>query len=105
MDELDALAKGKALVDEALGRIASPSTQPPAGSGGNADTQRSLSPGQLEPVFMNELMTRRDFFAAAALTGMLAREMDADEDITIPEMAEDAYRYADAMVAAREAKP
>lgn len=47
-------------------------------------------------------MTMRDYFAAAALTGMLT-------DTTRPRfnadtMAADAYRFADAMLAAREGK-
>ncbi len=53
------------------------------------------------PTILNELLTRRDAFAAAALTGMLARPVNADDDWTFPECAEDAYSYADAIIEAR----
>jgi hypothetical protein len=42
-------------------------------------------------------MTLRDYFAAAALTGLLANRLGRYSD-----MAEDAYKYADAMLAERE---
>jgi hypothetical protein len=45
-------------------------------------------------------MTLRDYFAAAALQGLLVhRSVDSEAD-----SAESAYRYADAMLAAREVK-
>jgi hypothetical protein len=49
----------------------------------------------------------RDFFAAAALCGMMARVMNKDGDAYIPfveERARVAYENADAMLKAREAK-
>jgi hypothetical protein len=49
-------------------------------------------------------MTLRDYFAAKALQGMLASEGYEDRmNVTIPDYASDAYRYADAMLKAREA--
>lgn len=44
-------------------------------------------------------MSLRDYFAAAALTGMCA-----DGHRTMKTVADDAYRFADAMLKAREAK-
>lgn len=43
-------------------------------------------------------MTLRDYFAAAALTGLMA---DATNSSPIPMNAETAYRHADAMLAER----
>lgn len=46
---------------------------------------------------------RRDMFARGALEGLLA---SGDGDFRTPEqVAEKAYKFADAMMAAREAKP
>ena len=100
MDEFDALAKGKQLVEKAMGRSQATSPQSEADLTRTANQERRAQPRE-EPVFLNELMTRRDFFAAAALTGMLSRPCHVDDKITIPECAEDAYRYADAMLEAR----
>jgi hypothetical protein len=46
----------------------------------------------------------RDYFAAAAVQG-LAVSWGQGNDVTVDDLAEDAYRVADAMIAAREAKP
>ncbi len=46
-----------------------------------------------------EGMTLRDWFAGLALQGLLTH----DDEGLIPEAARDAYRYADAMLKAREA--
>ena len=46
-------------------------------------------------------MTLRDYFAAAALQGILA----LDKDGTWDEFSKCSYRIADAMIKAREAKP
>lgn len=48
-------------------------------------------------------MTLRDYFAAAALQGMLAQARPGDG--TPAEFAEDAYTFADAMLAARRKEP
>ncbi|MGE0406252.1 MAG: hypothetical protein AB7F35_29715 [Acetobacteraceae bacterium] len=51
-------------------------------------------------------MTLRDYFAAAALQGMLATNIRQPKNITVPEMAQaiaaGAYAMADAMLKARE---
>ncbi len=44
-------------------------------------------------------MTLRDWFAGLAMQGLLTH----DDEGLIPETARDAYRYADAMLKAREA--
>ena len=44
-------------------------------------------------------MTLRDYFAGLAMQGLLTH----DDEGLIPETARDAYRYADAMLKAREA--
>lgn len=48
-------------------------------------------------------MTLRDYFAAAALQGMLANAKPGDG--TPEEFAADAYSFADAMLAARRKEP
>jgi hypothetical protein len=48
-----------------------------------------------------EGMTLRDYFAAAALQGMLSDACIAGSDL---QLAENAYSYANAMLKAREAK-
>jgi hypothetical protein len=49
-------------------------------------------------------MTLRDYFAAKALQGIIASERLGDEEFATADMyARDAYRYADAMLKAREA--
>lgn len=49
-------------------------------------------------------MSKRDYFAAAALTGLLSSLGD-QSGITKEDYAKDSYDLADAMVAASEAKP
>ena len=44
-------------------------------------------------------LTKRDYFAAMALCGMLAANIEHDE---ADELSSDAYWYADAMMTARE---
>jgi hypothetical protein len=46
-------------------------------------------------------MTLHDYFAAAALTGMLASDRSAS-DFSAGEYAQDAYRIADAMLKERD---
>ena len=48
-----------------------------------------------------EGMTLRDYFAAKAMQSLVL--MSTGEDNEIPDAAEDAYSYADAMLKAREA--
>ena len=51
-----------------------------------------------------EGMTLRDYFAAKAMQGIISSEQHGDEEFVTPEMyARDAYKYADAMLKAREA--
>ncbi len=52
------------------------------------------------PNVLNELLTRRDAFAAAALTGMLAH--GTDERVHQKAYALEAYEWADFMLEARE---
>lgn len=47
-------------------------------------------------------MTLRDYFAAKAMQAMLAAQIKALGDATIPNVAKDAYRMADGMLKARE---
>jgi hypothetical protein len=48
-------------------------------------------------------MTLRDYFAAKAMQGIIASEKLGDEEFATPEMyARDAYKYADAMLKARQ---
>ena len=54
-----------------------------------------------EPNILNELSTRRDAFAAAALTGMLA---NPGYPLRPLNAAEFAFDYADAMVEARKTR-
>lgn len=51
------------------------------------------------PVPAHELMTLRDYFAAKALAGLLAG--DVDDNLYPKDAASAAYRYADAMLAER----
>jgi len=48
-------------------------------------------------------MTLRDYFAAKVMQGLLAGLLAYGHDIMWDEIAEDAYRQADAMLKAREA--
>jgi hypothetical protein len=52
-----------------------------------------------EGMFFNGISVR-DYFAAAALTGIMSRDLDP-HDCTPDEIAADARKYADAMLAAR----
>jgi hypothetical protein len=47
-------------------------------------------------------MTLRDYFAAKAMQSLILSLQGHDDEI--PETAEDAYRFADAMIEARNAK-
>jgi hypothetical protein len=47
----------------------------------------------------------RDYFAAAALSSLAASEDESGTTRTMEQRAEWAYEQADAMLAAREAKP
>jgi len=47
-------------------------------------------------------MTLRDYFAAKAMQGMLAGLLAYGHDIVWNQIAEDAYKQADAMLKARE---
>ena len=54
-------------------------------------------------------MTLRDWFAGKALQGMLSNGIglhwsEGIEPISLPEFGEESYRFADAMLKAREAK-
>jgi hypothetical protein len=63
-----------------------------AEGGPNSDLGALLQPG----------MTLRDYFAAMATQGMLS---DQQRDGSFLEYAEDAYRFSDAMLKAREHFP
>ena len=52
---------------------------------------------------IEEAKELRDRFAMAALTGLIINNLA--QQYTPQDNAEDAYRYADAMLKAREAKP
>jgi hypothetical protein len=47
-------------------------------------------------------MTLRDYFAAAALQGMLAQPLDEGASFSPNLCARDSYKFADAMLAARK---
>jgi len=47
-------------------------------------------------------MTLRDYFAAKAMQGMLAGVLAFGHDILFSQIAEDAYKQADAMLKAKE---
>lgn len=53
-------------------------------------------------VYCRDGMTLRDWFAGKALSGILA---DPNSDGSYKGVAESAYGFADAMLAAREVKP
>jgi hypothetical protein len=67
-----------------------------AKTGGPAFPQRSTDSWEVDA----EGMALRDYFAAKAMQGMLASDADLGE----AGLAKWAYVYADAMLAAREAK-
>ncbi|MEE9909812.1 hypothetical protein LWV33_21715 [Brucella intermedia] len=52
--------------------------------------------------FFHEGMTLRDYFAAKALNGLLAGQFRDTGSLNLKELPEEAYRIADAMIAARE---
>ena len=99
MEQWEHVAECLERVDEALGRIAAPSTQSPLESNGNGGTQQGAQVRQ-EPVFLNELATRRDLFIAAALQGVLANPAEYFAQVhTSPEKAARlACRFADAVL-------
>ena len=76
MDDFEAFAtvKGKELVEGTMGKPTAPE-------------------------ILNELMTRRDFFAAAALTGLLSF---GTNDIDPKVYAIEAYEWADVMLEVRD---
>lgn len=49
-----------------------------------------------------EGMTLRDYFAAKALNGLLAGQFRDTGSLNLKELPEEAYKIADAMIAARE---
>lgn len=67
----------------------------------NAPTKQAMNPGRYETVI--EGPTLRDQFAMAALTGIIAAPTTS-EDASMQVMAEDAYRFADKMLAERAKK-
>ena len=55
---------------------------------------------------MNDELTLRDYFAAAALPAILSGMASVTSDDSLPEMAaRSVYRYADAMLAERAKQP
>jgi hypothetical protein len=71
----------------------------------NTNTGGPAFPGlhpSAECRFQDEGMTLRDYFAAKAMQSLVL--MSTGEDNEIPDAAEDAYSYADAMLKARDAK-
>ena len=58
--------------------------------------------GPAFPVDRSHGMTLRDWFAGQALAGLVSYVV---EGATFENVAEDAYKAADAMLAAREVKP
>lgn len=59
----------------------------------------------IERTIGNSGMTLRDYFAAAAMQGILMNYTTEKFGATESEVAKYAYRYADAMLAARKATP
>jgi hypothetical protein len=66
----------------------------------NTNTGGSAFPSKREHT-TKEGMTLRDYFAAKAMQSLILKSTGADFEI--PDAAEDAYSYADAMLKAREA--
>ena len=58
--------------------------------------------GEARALSLYDGMSLRDYFAAHALAGMLADE--CTREVGCPKIAENAYKYADAMIAERKAK-
>jgi hypothetical protein len=67
----------------------------------NTNTDESAFPLATEGGHFSEGMTLRDYFAAKAMQSLILQSTGADFEI--PDAAEDAYSYADAMLKAREA--
>jgi hypothetical protein len=80
-------------------------TRIPSGTGGVVDTER------YEQMSAIRGMSLRDYFAAAALQGIIAcptahRVKDTGVEVnTMDQAAEIAYQYADAMLLEREKQP
>lgn len=53
-------------------------------------------------LFADPGMSLRDYFAAKALNGLLAGQFRDTGSLNLNELPEEAYRIADAMIAARE---
>lgn len=70
-------------------------------TGGSAFPQHGWSsdPATIERMQACGGMTLRDYFAAAALQGLIASPVD---DVTHAQAAEEAFLYADAMLAERQ---
>lgn len=73
----------------------------PINDGGPAFARDSHMDKQLGLYVQQQGMSLRDFFAAAALQGILSSTQTGHLQI----IAKDAYGMADAMIKAREAKP
>ena len=71
-------------------------TYQPINDGGPAFPLQSIGP-EFQPGYSG--MTLRDYFAAAALQGLMSNQYQVDDPYPIY-----AYRIADAMLKAREAK-
>ena len=67
-------------------------------TGGPAFARDSYKDREAGLIVTQNGMTLRDYMAAAALTGILAAEI---RDTTIPNVAKESYRMADAMIAER----
>lgn len=73
----------------------------PLGNGGPAfptENARQTGPSS----WHEEGMTLRDYFAAKAMAQLIAIYEPSGEEGTVPDCAQDAYHYADAMLAARQ---
>lgn len=73
-------------------------------SGYGTSTQNGISPnGETIWINHNKGLSLRDYFAAKALIAL--PNIGCGADLTLPELASEAYALADAMIAARETKP
>jgi hypothetical protein len=68
-------------------------------TGGAAFPVNTANQGEGGACFPDAGMTLRDYFAAKAMQGMLS---DQQRDGSFLEYAEDAYRFSDAMLKARD---
>lgn len=67
-----------------------------------ADTKLTPEQAQIQGRYhVNAVLELRDYFAAMALTGLMAEFVSVREGLVIAEIAEDAYRLADAMLRER----